>query len=205
MSHCRSKSENLKSSDAHNHTLKSLDSLSPPVELSDFSAHRGAEEGRNEKKYPTNEGGVRMSAEGLAESGKPTVEKKEARRSSRREYLCLAAGLAVGAGATYLAMPKPPEETFSGKGATKVKITVLRTFGMNEVHPKGLPVKPKYTGSCEVFTEGQEFIVDAKRPRTHGEVASLAAHMLGKPCFQVLGGTMKQVSSTSGTRTLRSV
>ena len=139
--------------------------MSPPVELSDFSAHRGAEEGRNEKKYPTNEGGVRMSAEGLAESGKPTVEKKEARRSSRREYLCLAAGLAVGAGATYLAMPKPPEETFSGKGATKVKITVLRTFGMNEVHPKGLPVKPKYTGSCEVFTEGQEFIVDAKRPQ----------------------------------------
>jgi len=105
-----------------------------------------------------------MSAEGSVESGKPTVEKKEARRTSRRDFLCLAAGLAVGAGTTYLVMPQPPKETFSGKGTTKVKITVLRTPGMSEVFPKGLPVKPKYGGSCPVFTEGQEFIVDAEHP-----------------------------------------
>jgi len=105
-----------------------------------------------------------MSAEGSVESGKPTVEKKEARRTSRRDFLCLGAGLAVGAAATYLAMPQPLKETFSGKGATKVKITVLRTSGMNEVFPKGLPVKPKYSGACPILTEGQEFIVDAERP-----------------------------------------
>jgi len=104
---------------------------------------------------------VRTSAE-----SKHTVdEKKQARRTSRRDFLCLGAGLAVGAAATYLATPQPPKETFSGKGATKVKITVLRTLGMNEVFPKGLPVKPKYSGSCPIFTEGQEFIADAERPQ----------------------------------------
>ena len=150
----------MKSFDMYTHSAVSLDSLLASFELTDFSVYRSAEEGRNDKEYPTCEGGVRMSAE-----GKPTVdERKQARRTSRREYLCLAAGLAVGAGATYLVMPKPPEETFSGKGATKVKITVLRTIAGREIYPEGLPVKPKY-GACDYFEEGQEFYVDAKRPQ----------------------------------------
>jgi len=108
-----------------------------------------------------------MSAEGSTESGKPTVEKKEARRTSRRDFLCLGAGLAVGAAAAYLAMPQPSKETFNGKGATKVKITVLRVLSPPDIYPEGLPVKKKllYGGTCPYFDEGMEFYVDAERPQ----------------------------------------
>lgn len=53
---------------------------------------------------------------------------------------------------------------FSGRGATKVKITVLKTPNVWEGF-KEEPVKAKYTGTCPIFSEGQEFIVDAKQPK----------------------------------------
>ena len=97
---------------------------------------------------------------------KPTVdEKKRARRTSRREFLCLGAGLAVGAAVTYALTPQAPKETFSGKGATKVKITVLKTPSIKDFGAAAAAgITPTYSGSCPVFAEGQEFIVDAQRP-----------------------------------------
>jgi allophanate hydrolase subunit 1 len=57
-----------------------------------------------------------------------SAEEKRVRRTSRRDFLCLGAGLALGAalggGTTYLVTPKKEEpETFSGRGASKVKIS----------------------------------------------------------------------------------
>jgi len=83
--------------------------------------------------------------------------------------VCLGAGVALGGAlggaATYILTPrKEPEEerTFSGHGATKVKITVLKRFSPDEVV---LPVKAPYYIPCPIFHEGQEFYVDAERPK----------------------------------------
>jgi uncharacterized repeat protein (TIGR04076 family) len=53
---------------------------------------------------------------------------------------------------------------FSGRGATKVKITVLKTPNIWEGF-KEEPIKARYSGPCPIFFEGQEFIVDAKQPK----------------------------------------
>jgi uncharacterized repeat protein (TIGR04076 family) len=96
------------------------------------------------------------------------AEEKRVRRTSRRDFLCLGAGLALGAGATYLLTPKQQQKEFSSldlRGATKVKITVLKTPSIIEFGAAtAAGITPTYSGSCPVFQEGQEFIVDAQRP-----------------------------------------
>ena len=54
--------------------------------------------------------------------------------------------------------------TFSGRGASKVKITVLKTPSTWEGFGEP-PIKAKYSGPCPVFDVGQEFIVDAQQPK----------------------------------------
>jgi uncharacterized repeat protein (TIGR04076 family) len=43
-----------------------------------------------------------------------------------------------------------------------VKVTVLRRFNMNEVF-KDPPIKIRYSGPCDAFEEGQEFILGAEK------------------------------------------
>jgi len=57
-----------------------------------------------------------------------------------------------------------PKRTFSGRGATNVKITVLKTPSDWEGF-KEPPIKAKYSGPCPIFEVGQEFIVNAQRPQ----------------------------------------
>jgi uncharacterized repeat protein (TIGR04076 family) len=45
---------------------------------------------------------------------------------------------------------------------SRVKVTVLRCFNMNEVF-KDPPIKIRYNGPCDAFKEGQEFILGAEK------------------------------------------
>jgi len=87
-----------------------------------------------------------------------SAEEKLVRRTSRRDFLCLGAGLALGVGATYLLTPKPERKEFSSidlRGATKVKITVLKTPSITEFGAAAAAgITPTYSGACEVFREG---------------------------------------------------
>ncbi len=48
---------------------------------------------------------------------------------------------------------------------SSVKVTVLRCFKMEEVF-KDPPIKAKYSGPCDEFKEGQEFLIGTeKTPR----------------------------------------
>jgi len=120
-------------------------------------------------------------------------EGKKERRFPRRVFLGLTAGLVLGGAVsslyhmlappkekliTHTITPTPttvtytatqtvtpePRKTFSGRGATKVKITVRKCFSTDEFAVYISPVKAPYEGPCPILREGQEFYVDAERP-----------------------------------------
>ena len=53
-------------------------------------------------------------------------------------------------------------------GLKKLKITVLKTLNGKDIYGENLPVTPNYPLVCDVFNEGDEFIIDDTGEKPEG-------------------------------------